>query len=186
MAGAADRTRTYDPIITNDVLYQLSYSGLPNAERPTIALLYSSCSRLPTGFERHSLADPLITNDVLYQLSYTGAPNRDVSVPYVFSEAWRFRRLAVPVIGDGQTPQNSRQRPRPLSGVRRGGRLIPDRAARRKRLCVPARAFWTKRQGTAIWQANRPDLHDRQDTSRRGSCLGPAAGTTPASQRRHS
>ncbi len=27
--GAADRTRTYDPIITNDVLYQLSYSGLP-------------------------------------------------------------------------------------------------------------------------------------------------------------
>ena len=25
--GAADRTRTYDPIITNDVLYQLSYSG---------------------------------------------------------------------------------------------------------------------------------------------------------------
>ena len=26
-AGAADRTRTYDPIITNDVLYQLSYSG---------------------------------------------------------------------------------------------------------------------------------------------------------------
>ncbi len=26
-SGAADRTRTYDPIITNDVLYQLSYSG---------------------------------------------------------------------------------------------------------------------------------------------------------------
>ena len=26
--GAADRTRTYDPIITNDVLYQLSYSGV--------------------------------------------------------------------------------------------------------------------------------------------------------------
>ena len=25
--GAADRTRTYDPIITNDVLYHLSYSG---------------------------------------------------------------------------------------------------------------------------------------------------------------
>ena len=25
--GAGDRTRTYDPIITNDVLYQLSYSG---------------------------------------------------------------------------------------------------------------------------------------------------------------
>ena len=27
-SGAADRTRTYDPIITNDVLYQLSYSGV--------------------------------------------------------------------------------------------------------------------------------------------------------------
>lgn len=26
--GAADRTRTYDPIITNDVLYHLSYSGV--------------------------------------------------------------------------------------------------------------------------------------------------------------
>jgi hypothetical protein len=27
ITGAADRTRTYDPIITNDVLYHLSYSG---------------------------------------------------------------------------------------------------------------------------------------------------------------
>ena len=26
-SGAADRTRTYYPIITNDVLYQMSYSG---------------------------------------------------------------------------------------------------------------------------------------------------------------
>src|SRR5690606_35921470 len=26
-SGAGDRNRTYDPIITNDVLYQLSYSG---------------------------------------------------------------------------------------------------------------------------------------------------------------
>lgn len=26
--GAGDRTRTYDPIITNDVLYQLSYTGI--------------------------------------------------------------------------------------------------------------------------------------------------------------
>jgi hypothetical protein len=26
--GAADRTRTYYPIITNDVLYQMSYSGI--------------------------------------------------------------------------------------------------------------------------------------------------------------
>ena len=32
--GAADRTRTYDPIITNDVLYQLSYSGILLFLRP--------------------------------------------------------------------------------------------------------------------------------------------------------
>lgn len=29
--GAGDRTRTYDPIITNDVLYQLSYTGAGQA-----------------------------------------------------------------------------------------------------------------------------------------------------------
>ena len=29
--GAANRTRTCDPVITNDVLYQLSYCGGPNA-----------------------------------------------------------------------------------------------------------------------------------------------------------
>jgi hypothetical protein len=28
--GAANRTRTCDPVITNDVLYQLSYCGEPN------------------------------------------------------------------------------------------------------------------------------------------------------------
>ena len=28
LIGAGDRNRTYDPIITNDVLYQLSYSGV--------------------------------------------------------------------------------------------------------------------------------------------------------------
>ena len=31
IAGAANRTRTCDPVITNDVLYQLSYCGGPNA-----------------------------------------------------------------------------------------------------------------------------------------------------------
>lgn len=30
-SGAGDRNRTYDPIITNDVLYQLSYSGAGRA-----------------------------------------------------------------------------------------------------------------------------------------------------------
>jgi len=28
-SGAANRTRTCDPVITNDVLYQLSYCGGP-------------------------------------------------------------------------------------------------------------------------------------------------------------
>jgi hypothetical protein len=28
-SGAANRTRTCDPVITNDVLYQLSYCGEP-------------------------------------------------------------------------------------------------------------------------------------------------------------
>ncbi len=32
--GAAEGTRTPDPIITNDVLYQLSYSGIPLSSRP--------------------------------------------------------------------------------------------------------------------------------------------------------
>ena len=32
-SGAAEGTRTPDPIITNDVLYQLSYSGLHPARK---------------------------------------------------------------------------------------------------------------------------------------------------------
>ena len=36
-SGAAEGTRTPDPIITNDVLYHLSYSGLP-------AALLASCA----------------------------------------------------------------------------------------------------------------------------------------------
>ena len=35
MIGAANRTRTCDPVITNDVLYQLSYCGGPNAASGT-------------------------------------------------------------------------------------------------------------------------------------------------------
>ena len=31
LAGAANRIRTCDPVITNDVLYQLSYCGIPKA-----------------------------------------------------------------------------------------------------------------------------------------------------------
>ncbi len=37
--GAAEGTRTPDPIITNDVLYQLSYSGILLGIGPTMALL---------------------------------------------------------------------------------------------------------------------------------------------------
>ena len=33
--GAASRTRTCDPVITNDVLYQLSYCGKPSARSAT-------------------------------------------------------------------------------------------------------------------------------------------------------
>lgn len=36
ICGAADRTRTYDPIITNDVLYQLSYSGAEAVYRRSV------------------------------------------------------------------------------------------------------------------------------------------------------
>ena len=32
--GAGEGTRTPDPIITNDVLYQLSYTGIPLKARP--------------------------------------------------------------------------------------------------------------------------------------------------------
>ena len=67
--GAAEGTRTPDPIITNDVLYQLSYSGFVD---PTMALLVLLMCREPCGFASHSSRDPLITNDVLYQLSYSG------------------------------------------------------------------------------------------------------------------
>ena len=33
--GAAEGTRTPDPIITNDVLYQLSYCGVPRGLAPS-------------------------------------------------------------------------------------------------------------------------------------------------------
>jgi hypothetical protein len=37
--GAGEETRTPDPIITNDVLYQLSYTGTLPCLGPTMALL---------------------------------------------------------------------------------------------------------------------------------------------------
>jgi hypothetical protein len=40
--GAGEGTRTPDPIITNDVLYQLSYTGILLRRGPTMALLATS------------------------------------------------------------------------------------------------------------------------------------------------
>ena len=34
LAGAPERTRTADPLITNQVLYQLSYKGITTSELP--------------------------------------------------------------------------------------------------------------------------------------------------------
>ncbi len=78
LCGAADRTRTYDPIITNDVLYQLSYSGILG---PTMALLVLLLCLELLGFASHSSGDPLITNDVLYQLSYSGVRQVFIILP---------------------------------------------------------------------------------------------------------
>ena len=47
-AGAANRTRTCDPVITNDVLYQLSYCGGPCGrvwKRPDASPLISGTAR---------------------------------------------------------------------------------------------------------------------------------------------
>ena len=61
--GAADRTRTYYPIITNDVLYLMSYSGiLLFFHDPTMALLIILMCLGPYGFASHSRGEPLITN----------------------------------------------------------------------------------------------------------------------------
>jgi hypothetical protein len=43
--GAAEGTRTPDPIITNDVLYQLSYSGLVSFRRSTPRALLIASAR---------------------------------------------------------------------------------------------------------------------------------------------
>jgi hypothetical protein len=72
--GAADRTRTYYPIITNDVLYLMSYSGILLIQGPTMTLLALLSFRELVGFASHSRGDPLITKDLLYQLSYSGQP----------------------------------------------------------------------------------------------------------------
>ena len=61
---AGQGTRTPDTIITNDVLYQLSYSGFSD---PTMALLALLLCRELFGFAGHSRGDPLNTKYVFYR-----------------------------------------------------------------------------------------------------------------------
>ena len=83
--GAAEGTRTPDPIITNDVLYQLSYSGFLD---PTMALLVLLVCLEPFGFASHSCGDPLITNFVVHfitQARYLERSRRDQHLRITFS-----------------------------------------------------------------------------------------------------
>ena len=60
--GAGDRTRTYDPIITNDVLYQLSYTGAGRGSsrgRPAWQGLRCPCRPFP----RKEKAAPPVRRD---------------------------------------------------------------------------------------------------------------------------
>ena len=41
--GAGSRSRTRDPLITNQVLYQLSYTGLPGIFAPDTGALADRC-----------------------------------------------------------------------------------------------------------------------------------------------
>jgi hypothetical protein len=54
--GAADRTRTYYPIITNDVLYLMSYSGILLFPRPYYGPT-SFCASSLTHWHQTSIAD---------------------------------------------------------------------------------------------------------------------------------
>ena len=55
-SGAAEGTRTPDPIITNDVLYQLSYSGVPARVGP---ILFSGAWHLGARMGRRYLPIPV-------------------------------------------------------------------------------------------------------------------------------
>ena len=59
-----------DPLITNDVLYQLSYTGIVLIKGPTMALLEPQPIAYLTGFTLELRADPRITKDFLYRMSY--------------------------------------------------------------------------------------------------------------------
>ena len=61
LIGAGTKSRTRDPLITSQVLYQLSYTGIWDC----------TISKNGAGTKSRT-RDPLITSQVLYQLSYTG------------------------------------------------------------------------------------------------------------------
>jgi len=73
--GAARGIRTPDPLITNEVLYQLSYCG-PNWACALLRPYYlkppspiKTALTQVTDTKSFSAVDPLITNEMLYQLS---------------------------------------------------------------------------------------------------------------------
>ena len=68
-SGAAEGTRTPDPIITNDVLYHLSYSGFLGSD---LALLVLLLCRETRGFASHSRGRPLFASGGLRQLRRNG------------------------------------------------------------------------------------------------------------------
>ena len=70
--GAGGRNRTRDPLITSQVLYQLSYTGVEGV----------NCG----AGGRNRTRDPLITSQVLYQLSYTGTERRTL---YGYFRIWQ-------------------------------------------------------------------------------------------------
>jgi hypothetical protein len=75
-SGAATKSRTRDPLITSQMLYQLSYSGFNKSK---IYFLFQFLISKERNFDQNYGAatksrtrDPLITSQMLYQLSYSG------------------------------------------------------------------------------------------------------------------
>ena len=65
--GAGDRNRTGDPVITSDVLYQLSYTSLEFESRE--ALPWGFLAKMNGATPQNRTADTRIFSAVLYQLS---------------------------------------------------------------------------------------------------------------------
>ena len=71
MNGAGDRNRTGDPVITSDVLYQLSYTSSDCCvARSLDRKLESRCTVTADGATpQNRTGDTVISSHVLYQLS---------------------------------------------------------------------------------------------------------------------